>query len=104
MLFLGGLGLAAYYGDEWQRLPKYSDEQIELSVERNLQIDIARMGALKPGPEELARLRAIVRAEVEGDIGREARKSQQGIALGLIAMVFGLGQMVYLRLSTPKGA
>ncbi len=100
LMLVGGLGLAGYYGLAWYEAPKYSDREIEQSVELNLALDLGRMGPqLRPTGEKLERLRAIVRAEVKADLERDVRKAQLRFALGLIAMVFGLGQLVFVALS-----
>jgi hypothetical protein len=100
LLLVGGLGLAGYYGYAWYRAPTFSQAEIEASTELNLALDLARMGPqLRPEGEKLQKLRAIVRAEVQGDLEREVRSAQQGFAVGLIAMVFGLGNLVFVALS-----
>lgn len=97
LMFLGGLGIAGYYALQWYQLPKFSEKEIEQSVELNLALDVARMGPqLKPEGDKLDRLRALVRAEVEGDLNRELKTAQLRFAIGLVAMVFGIGQMVFV--------
>jgi hypothetical protein len=100
LLIVGGLGLVGYYGLAWYQAPAYTKADIEASTELNLALDLARMGPqLRPQGEKLEKLRAIVRAEVQGDLEREVRSAQQGFAIGLIAMVFGLGNLVFVALS-----
>ena len=105
MMFVGGIGLAAYAWDEWRQLPTYSDADVERSVDRNLAIDLARMGPqAKLGNDQLDQMRAEVREEVLSDIASEKSGAQKKLGLGLVAMVLGLGQMIYLRAtgSLPK--
>jgi len=100
LMLAGGLGLAAYYGLSWYRAPTFSEAEIEQSTDMNLAIDLSRMGPqLQPEGEKLAKLRAIVRAEVEADLQRERRDAQLRFAVGLVAMVFGASGLVFLTLS-----
>jgi hypothetical protein len=102
-MFIGGLGLAGYYGEAWYRAPTYSEDEIARSVEFNLQADLARLGPqLKPEGEKLEQLRAIVRAEVEAEVTRETRDAQRWFSIGLIAIVFGLGHMLFLRINERR--
>jgi hypothetical protein len=100
VIFLAGLGIAGYYGLAWYQLPRWSDQEIEQSVELNLAMDIARMGPqLKPNGEKLDRLRALVRQEVREDIQRELKTVQLRFSAGLVATVIGLGQLVFVVLA-----
>lgn len=91
-----GLGLVSYYGIEWYQLPKYSESDIDVSAELNLRLDLQRRGPhLQPQGEELERLRRIVRAEVEGEIKQEREKVQTRFAIGLVSLIFGIGQFVF---------
>jgi len=97
-----GLGLLGYYGEQWYRLPQWSQDQIEESVELKLAIDLQRMGPhLQPQGARLERLRDMVRTEVEGGIHSQRRTIERWMGLGLILCVLGLGQFVRLALR-PK--
>ncbi len=88
-----GLGLVSYYGVEWYYLPQYSEADIATSTELNLHLDLQRRGPhLQPKGEELERLRKMVRAEIEGEIRRAEEKVQTRFGIGLISLIFGLGQ------------
>lgn len=94
-----GLGLLGYYGEDWYRLPAWTEQDIEESVELNLAIDLQRMGPhLRPEGEKLERLREMVRAEVKGEIAGERRRLERWMGLGLILTVLGAGQLVRLAL------
>lgn len=98
-LFAVGLGMAGWYGIAWYELPRYSPADIDVSVELNLQMDLRRMGpALQPDALALQRLRTQIRNEVEADIRLERENIQRPFALGLLAMIAGLGQMLWSRL------
>lgn len=100
LIFLAGLGIAGYYGIAWYQLPKWSDQEIEQSVELNLAMDVARMGPqLKPAGEKLDHLRALVRTEVRGEVQRELKTAQLRFSVGLVAMVLGLGQLMFVVLT-----
>ncbi len=91
-----GLGLIGYYGVEWYQLPKYSETEIALSAEFNLQFDLQRRGPhLQPQGEDLERLRAQVHAEVVGQIEQERKKVQTRFGIGLVSLIFGIGQFVF---------
>lgn len=91
-----GLGLLGYYGEQWYRLPQWTEAEIEQSVELNLAIDLNRMGPhLRPTGEKLERLREIVRSEVQGEIRREREGLERWIGAGLILLVLGAGQTVF---------
>lgn len=104
-LIAGGLGLIAYYGEQWYRLPVWSDAEIEQSVDLNLAIELQRMGPhLRPQGDKLERLRQIVRAEVEGDIRREREEIERWLGAGLLFTVLGLGQAAFAaRWRPPPG-
>lgn len=91
-----GIGLIGYYGEQWYRLPKWTEAEIEQSVELNLAIDLNRMGAhLRPTGEKLERLRGIARAEVTGEIRRERETLERWLGAGLILLVLGAGQALF---------
>ena len=97
-LIAAGLGLLAYYGEQWYRLPEWSEAEIEQSVALNLAIDLQRMGPhLRPEGEKLQRLREMVRAEVESEIQRERENLERWLGLGLVLSVLGLGQFAAAR-------
>lgn len=98
LLLVSGVGLTAWYGDQWYRLPVWTETEIEQSVEINLAIDLQRMGpALRPEGEKLDRLRQLVRAEVEAEIRHEREQVERWLGLGLICLVFGASQMLLAR-------
>ena len=98
-----GVGLAGWYGQAWHELPRYSDSDIDASVEANLAVDLARLGAnLQPDKSGLERLRAQIHAEVLGDINKDKREAQQGFAAGLICLVLSAGHLLFVRLTRPQ--
>lgn len=94
-LLLGlGVGLCGYYGQAWWELPRYTDADIEASVEINLQRDLHRLGPnLQPDATRLAQLRTRIRTEIEGELRRERERIQLRFGIGLLALVLGLGQL-----------
>lgn len=96
VLIAFGLGVAAFYGERWYRLPAWTEAEIEQSVELNLALDLQRLGPhLQPSRERLEQLRSMVRAEVEGEIRREREEVQRWVGLGLVLIVLGAGQLVF---------
>ncbi len=86
-----GIGLCGYYGLQWYELPKWSEAEIEQSVQLNLQMDLQRMGPLlQPKNERLEELRRLVRAEVETEIRNERIAVQRGLLAGFVALALGL--------------
>lgn len=97
MLFCGGLGFAVHYGMQWRELPRYSEREIEQSTELNLALDLGQISAeQRPQGAALEAMKARVRAEVEIDLDQERKSAQERFAAGLVAMVFGLGQLVFV--------
>ena len=98
ILIVTGVGLLAWFGDEWYRLPVWSEAEIEQSVELNLAIDLKRLGPnMQPEGEKLERLRQIVRAEVKAEIRQEREKVERWLGLGAICIVFGISQWLMQR-------
>jgi hypothetical protein len=90
-----GLGLVLYYGEQWYRLPQWSETEIEQSVELNLTMDLQRMGPhLRPSGEKLERLRSVVRQEVEAEIRHDRETLERWMGLGLILTVLGAGRFI----------
>lgn len=88
-----GIGLTAYYGEAWWKLPVYTEADIEASTELNLALDLERRGPhLQPDAENLERLREQVRAEVEADIRQQRETVQLRFGIGLMCLVVALGQ------------
>lgn len=88
-----GVGLVAWYGDQWWRLPEWSEAEIEQSVELNLAIELQRRGPhLQPTGERLDELRRTLRAEVEAEIRRDRAGPERGLGIGLLLIVLGGGQ------------
>lgn len=98
ILILSGVGLLSWFGEEWYRLPQWSEVEIEQSVELNLAIDLQRLGPnMQPQGEKLARLRQIVRAEVKAEIRHEREQVERWLGLGGICIVFGISQWLLQR-------
>ena len=95
ILMIAGTSLLVYFGEQWYRLPQWSEAEIEQSVELNLALDLKRLGPhLRPSSEKLEHLRRLVRGEVEGQIKRERHALERWIGAGLLLAVLGLGQWV----------
>lgn len=89
-----GLGLGGYYGERWYKLPQYSEQDLQASVELNLLIDLERRGPqLQPAPAERERLRQQIRQEVDADIARERKEVTQGFASAMLMLLFGGGYL-----------
>jgi hypothetical protein len=95
-LLAAGVGLTAWYGQKWYELPRYTDAELHASVELNLQMDLQRMPVSDPA--QVDRLRGLVRAEVLADVEKERRDVESGLGLGLIALVVGFGNLLFMRL------
>lgn len=88
-----GIGLIAWYGEQWYRLPTWGEAEIAQSVELNLALEQQRRGPhLQPTGEKLDALRQALRAEVEAEIRRDRQGLERWIGLGLLLVVFGLAQ------------
>ena len=94
MLLSVGLGLSLWYGQQWMSLPRYSEADIDGSVELNLQLDLQRRNeSTQPDAGQLAHLRQMVRAEVLDGIRDERAPVETGLGIGLMALVAGAAQL-----------
>lgn len=92
--FALGLGLGAYYGERWYKLPQYTEQDLQASVELNLVMDQERRGPqLQPAPAERERLRQQIRQEIDADIARERQEVTQGFAVTMLMLLFGGGYL-----------
>lgn len=96
LVFGIGLGLTLYFGNQFYHLPTYSDADIDASTQLNLQLDLQHRGPnLQPANDaELSLMRARIRKEITDSIQQQKTNLEQRIGIGLIALVFGLGQLV----------
>lgn len=98
VLLISGVALLTWFGEQWYRLPVWTEGEIEQSVELNLAMDLQRLGPnLRPEGEKLARLRQMVRAEVEAEIRKDREQVERWLGLGLICLVFGASQLILQR-------
>jgi cytochrome P450 len=103
VLLAAGVGLLGYYGEQRYRLPQWSEAEIAQSVELNLAMDLQRRGPhLQPAGERLQQLRDSIRAEVEAEIRSERETLDKWIGLGLVLVVLGAGQLVYVLSNRPR--
>ncbi|MGB0219167.1 MAG: hypothetical protein ACPGJF_07530 [Sinimarinibacterium flocculans] len=103
LLLALGMGLCAYYGQEWWALPDYSAADIEASVELNLQLELQRRGPhLQPDEAGIARLRDMVEREITAQLTQQREKIQLRFGVGLVALVLGLGQLAMARVLGQK--
>jgi len=102
LLAAGGIGLCGYAGLQWHALPHYSEEDLRVSAELNLQIDLARRGIRdQPGPDQMEPLRQKEREEIEAEISAEHDAVLGWLAAGMALLALGGGQAVILRLNAP---
>ncbi|MES2683235.1 MAG: hypothetical protein V4650_06905 [Pseudomonadota bacterium] len=94
LMFAVGLGLAFYYGDAWYGLPRYTEAEIEQSVELNLALAL-RANPASTSTDETSR--AAIRSELLAEINQEQRDAQRGLVIGVVLCAFGLLQMLMLR-------
>lgn len=105
LLIAVGTGVLVYFGEQWLRLPVWTDTEIEQSVELNLALDLQHRGPhLQPTGEKLDELRRTIRAEVVGEIGRERKDVERWLAVGLMLCVFGAASWLtdFLRRGTLR--
>lgn len=89
-----GFGVASWYGWAWYQVPKWSEQDIQGSVELNLALDLSRLPPDgQPSPEALDRLRGQIRQEVEAQIAAQSDEPRSWTMAGLLIGVFGLAQM-----------
>lgn len=88
-----GLGIALWFGWDWYQLPRWSEAEITQSVELNLAMDLARMPAESVPYDEQARMRTILRSEIEAAVDAESELLRGYTLAGLLMAGFGLIQM-----------
>ena len=88
-----GLGIAAWYGYEWSRVPRWTEAEIVGSVELNLALDLSRQPPGSVPPETQDRMRAQIRREVEAQIEREVETPRAWTFSGLLMGALGLAQL-----------
>lgn len=97
-MMMVGIVLTGHYSMAWYELPKYSEDDIAVSAMLNLQMDLQRQNPqAPPSPTELERLHLQVRNEIEADIAKTRREIHTGFAVGLVALMLGLGQAFLAR-------
>jgi len=95
-LFLTGLGLSLYFGNQWRLLPTYTEADIAQSVELNLAMDLQRQGQTAPGDvARLAALRSTLDMELRAEIAHERQEILKGLAAGAAALMISLMQMIW---------
>ena len=96
-----GLGLGGYYGERWYKLPEYTEQDLQASVELNLAMDRERYGLTQqPSPAESERLRQQIRQEIDADIARERSEVKQGFVVAMLMLMFGAA---FLAIRSPGG-
>jgi len=99
LLGAAGLGLCAWYGQDWLALPHYSKADIDRSAQLNLAVDLTRIPQnLQPAADQHAEMLKNERQEVVNDISLQRKKTQAGFGAGLILLVLSAGQFLALRL------
>lgn len=98
-----GLGIAAWYGYEWYRVPRWTEAEIVGSVELNLALDLSRQPPDSVPREAQERMRAQIRREVEAQIARESETPRSWTIAGLLMGLLGLVQMA-LRVALARSA
>lgn len=94
-----GLGLCAYGAWKLDRLPVYTDKDLDLAAELNLSLDLARRTAgNQPAPEDLGTMRDAVRAEISASIRRERDLVESWIKTGMVLIGMGILQGLLQRL------
>lgn len=94
-----GLGLCGYGAFKLQKLPVYTDKDLDLAAELNLSLDLARRPPdQQPKPEEIGKLRETVRAEVSASIERERDMVESWIKTGMVLIGMGILQALLQRL------
>jgi hypothetical protein len=96
-MMMVGVVLTGHYGTAWYELPKYSEDDIAISAMLNVQMDLQRQNLPPPAATELERLRLQVRNEIQADIAKAEREIHTGFAVGLVALVLGIGQAILSR-------
>lgn len=101
LLLTVAIGLCGYGGYQWYQVDMPDEESLRLSVEANLEADLARMRAQaeqRGAPLELSqewkdKHRRAIRQEIETMVEREREKARSWFLAGLALLIFSLGRM-----------
>lgn len=88
-----GLGIALWFGWDWYHAPRWTESEIQASVELNLALDLSRLPEDSINELQKAEMRNRIRQEVEAEIATETAEPRGFTFAGLIIAVFGLIQM-----------
>lgn len=95
-LLASGTALLGWYGEQWYNLPKWTETELEQSVELNFAIEQQRRGPSLPLEGEKAdRMREVLRGEIQAEIRKDRADVERWIGLGAVLVVLGLGQFVF---------
>ena len=96
LLAAGGVGLCAYAGQEWYKLPHYSEDDLQASTELNLQMDLGRRDLKTlPTQEQMEQLRRRERSEIDQEIHTAHDDVLTWFAVGLALLVMAGGQFLF---------
>lgn len=98
-----GLSLSGYGVYRLQKLPVYSEQDLDLAAELNLSIDLARLPPdQQPKAEALPAMRASVRREISGNLEQQRKLIQSWIQTGLVLIgMAALQALLQRRLPAP---
>lgn len=96
-----GFGVACWYGWAWYQVPRWSEQEIEGSVELNLALDLSRLPPGGVTSQMKDRMRAQIRRELEEQISGESDEPRQLTMAGLLMALFGLVQMAVRAMLEP---
>lgn len=85
-----GLGLSAYYGEQWYRLAQVPEAELQQSVELNLLLDLQREAQKPvPGERELQQRRETIRAELLAQVEAETGVVRGNFLAALTGFIVG---------------
>ncbi|MGQ0619433.1 MAG: hypothetical protein ACT4QA_05880 [Panacagrimonas sp.] len=96
-----GFGVACWYGWDWYQIPRWTEAQIEQSVELNFVLDLKRTGAEPPSPDAAQAMREHIRSDLRAEIAKERELPRDYTLAGLVIGLFGLAQM-FVRMALAR--
>lgn len=95
MIAAVGMGVAIWFGWDWYHMPRWSQMEIEQSIELNLALDLSRQPVGAVSLDQQNQMRERLRREIKAEIAKESELPRGFTMAGLLMATFGLAQMMF---------
>ena len=95
-----GVAMTAFYGDRWRSFEPLPEEQVQEQLQIRLATELVQRGEhMRPEGEKLLRLVNQIETEIRADNLQEKREIERWLGIGLVVLVIGTGQWVFVVLA-----